>query len=375
MRVCVPPGCLRHRAVTEQTPRGTLCGPVPAHIIRRRTKAGEPRYLVRLGLSAMAGPRLLHLGSFKTLKEAEACKAWANMELAQGRIPDRRKRLREEVESLITLRQAALRWLESRVDLTPRIRDQYGVLIRAAKGAVWEIPVSRVQHEDVQAWVVEQAVAYKPATIRRRLAIIKQTLDHAGIQPNPARDRRVRVPRIEPEWVDPPSTREVVAVLRTLPPRYRLPVALLEATGMRVGELLALVWGDVDVDGLRFRIRRGKTSRARRFVPVPVELMALVCDRVPMEDRLADRFVFEWRAHQPLANAMARACKHAGIPRYGPHSLRHRYLSRLVQQGMPITQVQALAGHADANVTLRVYAHNLGDTDEAWRSINLDERR
>jgi integrase len=129
-----------------------------------------------------------------------------------------------------------------------------------------------------RGWL-EQAEVYKPATIRRRLAIIKQTLDHAGIQPNPARDRRVRVPRIEPEWVDPPSTREVVAILRSIPPRYRLPVALLEATGMRVGELLALVWGDVDVDGLRFRIRRGKTSRARRFVPVPVELMALVCDR------------------------------------------------------------------------------------------------
>jgi hypothetical protein len=165
--------------------RGTLRAPVPAHVIRRRTKAGEPRYLVRLGLSAMGWKQLLHLGSFKTLKEAEACKAWANMELAQGRIPDRRKRLREEVESLITLRQAALRWLESRVDLTPRIRDQYGVLIRAAKGAVWEVAVSRVEHEDVQAWVVEQAAVYKPATIRRRLAIIKQTLDHAWYPAEP----------------------------------------------------------------------------------------------------------------------------------------------------------------------------------------------
>jgi integrase len=43
----------------------------------------------------------------------------------------------------------------------------------------------------------------------------------------------------------------------------------LQATGMRVGELQALVWGEVDEKKSRFRVKQGKTASARRWVAVP----------------------------------------------------------------------------------------------------------
>jgi integrase len=54
------------------------------------------------------------------------------------------------------------------------------------------------------------------------------------------------MPREEKRQVQPPTADHVAAVIRLLPSRYRLPTAVLDATGMRVGELEALSWGDMD---------------------------------------------------------------------------------------------------------------------------------
>ena len=65
-------------------------------------------------------------------------------------------------------------------------------------------------------------------------------LDHAGVSPNPARDKvGVRLPREAKKEIQPPSAEQVEAVHRLLPTRYRLPLLVLDATGMRLGELEA----------------------------------------------------------------------------------------------------------------------------------------
>jgi integrase len=56
----------------------------------------------------------------------------------------------------------------------------------------------------------------------------------------------VKLPREERREVQPPIAAHVEAVVCLLPTRYRLPALVLDATGMRIGELEALTWGDVD---------------------------------------------------------------------------------------------------------------------------------
>ena len=71
----------------------------------------------------------------------------------------------------------------------------------------------------------------------------------------PARDRlTVKLPREERRHVQPPTAEHVEAAVRLLPSRYRLPMVVLDATGMRVGELEALAWGDIDEPRARWRI-------------------------------------------------------------------------------------------------------------------------
>ncbi len=102
-------------------------------------------------------------------------------------------------------------------------------------------------------------------SIRKTLATFAMALDFHGVTPNPVRDKTVKLPReVRPE-MNPPTAAHVLAVHRLLPPRYRLPLLVLDATGMRVGELEALSWGDVDEPRQRWRVSQAvaKTGRAR----------------------------------------------------------------------------------------------------------------
>ena len=80
----------------------------------------------------------------------------------------------------------------------------------------------------------------KPSYVRKVLQATAMLFDHAGITPNPARDKTiVKLPRdVRPE-VAPPTAEHVLAVHALLPSRYRLPLLVLDATGMRLGELEA----------------------------------------------------------------------------------------------------------------------------------------
>lgn len=100
-----------------------------------------------------------------------------------------------------------------------------------------------------------------------------------------------------------------------LPTRYRLPLLVLDATGMRVGELEHLTWGDVDEPRGRWRVSQAiaKTGRAL-WVTVPAELLEAVMRLCPRHDRVPERRVFESvtadssgrRSHPPVPRLASR---------------------------------------------------------------------
>jgi integrase len=114
------------------------------------------------------------------------------------------------------------------------------------------------------------------------------------------------------EWADAYQASRVDYAAETISKQHRLLLRVLEQTGMRVGELQGLAWGDVDEASNRFLIRSGKTATARRCVAVPDSLMLEVAVTVPREDRTAERIVFPGFTGSAAKNAMARACKGPG---------------------------------------------------------------
>jgi len=106
----------------------------------------------------------------------------------------------------------------------------------------------------------------KPSYLRKIAQATAMVFDQAGVTPNPARDKQtVRMPHDRKSEFVPPTTEHVEAAYAVLPARYQLPLLVLDATGMRLGELEHLAWGDVDEPRRRWRVSAAvsKTKHAR----------------------------------------------------------------------------------------------------------------
>lgn len=331
-------------------------------VAKRPTKHGTSfRVMFRVG-GRESVPR--YAGAFGTKRDAEIRVKWVVGELAAMRVPDTKVRASDISP---TLREAAKRWQTSRLDVADGTRIQLRTSINRALLVLGDRRVDKLTAQDVADMVatLDEAGA-KPSYIRKVLQAVAMTLDHAGTVPNPARDKLiVKLPRENRPELVPPAAEHVEAVHAILPARYRLPLLVLDATGMRVGEFEALSWGDIDEPRGRWRVSQAvsKTQRGR-WVPVPPVLFEAVVALVVREDRTPERQVFQGFGADRFRTAITRACTTAAVPAFSPHDLRHRRISLLHLAGVPWATIGQHVGQRDIATTANTYSHVLSDETE-----------
>ena len=139
--------------------------------------------------------------------------------------------------------EAAARWQASRVDASENTKLQHRSAVRAMLPHIGTRRVDSLTSADVAELVGKLSETRKRETVRKTLLALAMTLDHAGVSPNVARNKvAVRLLREDKHEIVPLTAEHVLAVHRLLPPRYRLPLLVLDATAMRLGELEGLRW-------------------------------------------------------------------------------------------------------------------------------------
>jgi integrase len=339
---------------------------------RRRSDGGTTfRVLFRLG-GRESMPK--HGGSFRTMREARIRRDWIAGELAVARVPNLTLNSPSRER---TLEAAAIAWQASRVDVAESTATTHRVNLRRILPVLGERAVDSIEPVDVAAFVARlHDGGLKRESIRKTLGTLAMVLDFSGRtgEQNAARDRlTVKLPREAREEPKPPSADQVVATHRLLARQYRLPLLVLDATGMRVGELEAVTWGDVDEARSRWRVSQAiaKTGRAR-WVTVPEPLFSAVLALVPRDDRAPGRRVFQGVTADRLRTAIARACTAAGVPAFSPHDLRHRRISLEHLRGQPWARIGELVGQRNLAVTANTYTHVLVDETEIDYAALLD---
>jgi integrase len=159
---------------------------------------------------------------------------------------------------------------------------------------------------------------------------------------------------------------ETPRFLEAVAPEWRTFVTLALKTGLRLGELLALQWQDIDLVAgfliVRRSLWRGQEGSPKgghnRKVPLSdVALAALKAHR-----HLRGPYVFcdergNHLTHSMLKDVVPRACAGAKLAkRITTHGLRHTFASHLVMRGASLKAVQELLGHESIEMTLR-YSH------------------
>jgi len=136
-------------------------------------------------------------------------------------------------------------------------------------------------------------------------------------------------------------------------------------TGLRLGELRGLKWGDIDLKKRTLTVRRSAyrhdcfvspKSNKERTVPFSTELHSTLAGR-----EHETGFVFSVKPGVHLKNMdcyrkLRKACAKSGIRRIGWHVLRHSFASHLIEVGAHLKAVQELLGHSNIQTTMR-YAH------------------
>jgi integrase len=337
-------------------------------IERRETSDRQSRYLVKYRLGGRESANR-YAGSFATRREALARQRWVAGELAAMRVP-RVRELEKSTTSAPTLTEAAERWRSSRLDVAEGTAVGHRVQAKRLLPLLGSHRVDEITTADVAALVTAlHEAGRKRETIRKSLTTLAQILDFAGVKDNPARDRvHVRLPREERAEPAPPTAAQIEAVLSLMPYRYALAVLVLDATGMRVGELeeKALRCGDLDEANSRWRVRRAvEKSRRGRWVSLPPDLFSAVTATLPpREDRDPERPVFPGVTQERLRTAIVRACKASGRPTWSPHDLRHRRISLWHRQGETWALIGARVGQRSLRVTADTYTHVLLDDRE-----------
>ena len=203
----------------------------------------------------------------------------------------------------------------------------------------------------------------KPATINRELASMKKAYNLAmkewqWVSENPVlkvsmereNNKRDRWLRVDEE------ARLLEACLGWL----REIVIFALNTGMRLSEILRLMWKDVDLNRKTLTVMKSKNTE-KRTIPLNGTAFRMLWMKSLMPKE--SEFVFPSQAHTMLSKynverAFRKARKRAKVDDFKFHDLRHTFATRLVQGGESLYSVQVLLGHKTAAMTQRYSHHN-----------------
>jgi len=307
--------------------------------------------------------------------------------------------------SSATVGQLLDRWLEHLESIGRRPSTVYGYrgkIDHAIRPALGAIGLSKLTADILdRTYASWTASGLASATVRQYHAILSGSLHQAvkwgWIERNPT--DRATSPSPQGPKMTPPTPDEVnrlVAAAEDSDPILATAIAIAALTGCRRGELVALRWSDIDLEGGYLTIERSittvdgvtyegptKTHQVRHLALDDLCLMVLRQRRAFQEKfsedtdspLVEDPFVLSYMAHagtpvnsDTISHRFSALAAKLGI-RCRFHDLRHFSITTLIAAGVDVRTVSTRHGHATATMTLNRYAHALPATDREAAAV------
>lgn len=250
---------------------------------------------------------------------------------------------------------ASTEWLIHNRRYKPRTQVHYRMVIgRFAEFApVYAADIKAIHIERYIDTVLQK---YKNSTGNAHLAAMKsfcRWLNEYYDLPNPC--LKIKTLDADPPQVRVLNDQEYQQALACCKSKERDVILFLFNTGLRRSEFQQLTWNNITHDR-RFIKLAGK---GRRFRMIPLnKTCQTILGKYPQKpgSTYLD-FSKSYKVPDSLYRLCNKLARHAGIPRFGPHAIRHYFATTLYRKGVPVQFISAILGHADTSTTEKIYIH------------------
>lgn len=264
--------------------------------------------------------------------------------------------------------------------------------------------ISNIEIDDLTTLDLQQYLnalvrdRYALSTIKKQYHLISEFVDYAnlsGILQKPLY-KGVRLPsesavkkhkREVTTYTKDEEKRLRQVLYRGDSPAYYAALIMLE-TGMRIGEVLALNWSDVDFRRRSVRINKtvvrisngrrsyvqnaAKSHTSNRTIPLSREALRIL-EALYEKDDLKE-FIIHNRhggllTYEAVRWWIRKACDEADVSYYGQHVFRHTFATNCYERGCDVKILSKLLGHSDVTITYNIYVHLFGEGLEEMRSV------
>ena len=245
--------------------------------------------------------------------------------------------------------------------------------------------------EDITEDMVQQFVFSKldsglsQKSVKDMLVVLKMVLKY-GVKNGfmERRDIDVRFPtereRKEVEVLSLENQQKIMRYLRSNFSFMNLGIYICLCSGLRIGEICALKWKDIDLTGRVIHITKtiqriyllngneghteiivdtAKTMNSMRSIPIPKELLSVLR---PLKKIVCDDFYVLTNSPDPTEprtyrNYYNRLMSNLGVPKLKFHGLRHSFATRCIESKCDYKTLSVLLGHSKISTTLDLYVH------------------
>lgn len=246
--------------------------------------------------------------------------------------------------------------------------------------AIAHMPLKELNRFVMRGAIAEMCKTHRRATIRSLISIMRKPLQEAFedgiIKSNPLNgielpsEQSARPKRDITPYTQEEQAAFIAACEASKHDAGAVNILLLE-TGLRIGELLALTFDDVDLIEGTLTVNKTMVCSNSGGVLVQEPKTKSSCRKIPLstlarktferlKDKNADKgYWFACRegrlTYGSCLSATKTICKRAGVEYRGEHVLRHTCATNMVQENAPITTVSRFLGHSNTIITQQTY--------------------
>ena len=246
---------------------------------------------------------------------------------------------------------------------------------------IYNVKVSEITPSIIHSMVQEMPLptASKHYPLRCLKTILSHAISHYNLLPrNPITNFIPYKPKMTRKRIL--TVEEIESYFNNSDPlsHYHVAIKLLYYTGMRIGELLGLTWGDIDLDNMTISINKQwvrigannilgfgqlKTKNSKRILPIPMDLVTTLQEY--QQQSTDDRII-------PIKSpSMLYGHINKHINNHSPHDFRHTYATKLLSNGVDIKTVASLLGDT-VDTVIKTYIHY---SDEMRENARLEIQR